>query len=131
MQCKSATKKAPKPDDFGAFDLIISGETGDHADGPGQDIADEANLALNEQTGVFVKYLVLDLLSNFLGIDLKKLACNAEKLACVEVLNGLNEVILRSLVVKIGYCLDAQVVFLPYNSLLFICSNYTTLSYIL
>lgn len=47
------------------------------------------------------------------GVDLKKLACNAEDLACVEVLNGLNEVILCGLVVKVGDCLNAHVVFPP------------------
>ena len=63
--------------------FCISGEAGDHADGPAQDIADEANLALDEQTSVFIGDLVLDLLGYVLGIDLKKLACNAEDLACV------------------------------------------------
>ena len=76
-RCGKSQLKSSKAFCLGALRFVISGEAGDHADGPAQDIADEANLALDEQTSVFIGDFVLDLLGYVLGIDLKKLACNA------------------------------------------------------
>ena len=70
-RCGKSQLKSSKAFCLGALRFVISGEAGDHADGPAQDIADEANLALDEQTSVFIGDLVLDLLGYVLGIDLK------------------------------------------------------------